>query len=66
MTIKLTILTTEEELLGHEVLYKDGLWFIRTSSARILIPLYEFKCDKNLTTLLNDGIFNKTDEKQTG
>jgi hypothetical protein len=66
MTIKLTILTSDVEVMGHELIYKNDLWYVRTSADRNIIPLYEFKCDKNLTLFLDDGLFSKTDAQQAG
>ena len=61
MLIKLTILLNKQEVLGEALEFKNDFWCVRTSSDRNYIPLYEFKCDANLTTFLKDELFDKAD-----
>ena len=62
--VKLTILMTGDEVMGLELVYKNDLWFVRSCGGRPMIPLYEFKCDNNLTKFLNVGIFKKANAQE--
>ena len=51
--IKLELLLTGHDVLGFDVAYDEGLLIV-TDCARKRIPLYEFKCTRNLTQLLKE------------
>jgi hypothetical protein len=49
--VKLELLLTGNEVVGFDVTYDKGI-HIGTDCSRKRIPLYEFRCTKNLTRLL--------------
>jgi len=57
---KLRLLLTDRSTLATGLVDKGDLYYVTTDSDRKLIPLYEFRCDKNLTVFLNDELFRPT------
>mgnify|MGYP003656354645 CR=1 FL=1 len=51
--VKLELLLTGSEVLGFDVAY-DGCLHIVTDCSRKRIPLYEFRCTRNLTLMLKE------------
>jgi hypothetical protein len=57
---KLRLLLTDRSILATGLVDKGDLYYVTTDWDRKLIPLYEFRCDKNLTVFLNDELFRHT------
>lgn len=57
---KLRLLLTDLSIQATGLVEENDLLYVTTDSDRKRIPLYEFKCDKNLTKLLNDELFRHT------
>jgi hypothetical protein len=51
--VKLELLITRHEIVGFGV-DCDRMVYVLTDCSRKRIPLYEFKCTKNLTKLLKE------------